>query len=238
MGRIAGNVIHHTNVGLHDVDVQLIDDVTNETVIQFTNDEGHFEFEEALYYGMYSIAPYSNKDILNGVSTLDLVHIQRHILGIQEIDQPKSIIAADINADNRVTAADLVALRKVILGVTNQYQNNNSWRFVPTNYEFLVPDDPFGFPEMITIDSILLDQMNSDFESIKVGDVNNSSKANLRGIDSENRTAGLQLMIDNKEGPPSQLDGSVFVTPWPSSSWEIYPHHYQQVLLLFSLYNL
>jgi hypothetical protein len=199
MGRIAGDIFHHTHEGLKNVDVLLIDDVSDETVINPTDGSGHFEFDQAAYYGMYSIAPQSNSDILNGVSTLDLVHIQRHILGIDELDQPINLIAADVNADNKVSASDLVALRKVILGITNEYQNNNSWRFVPTNYEFLFPEDPWDFPESIEIENMMLDDMDNDFTSIKIGDVNLSSKANANEEEVDNRSAGLHIAIDEKQ---------------------------------------
>ena len=199
MGRIAGDVLHHSDEGLENVEVLLIDDVTDETVIKPTDGTGHFEFDQAEYYGMYSISPKSNSDILNGVSTLDLVHIQRHILGIDELDQPINLIAADVNADNKVTASDLVALRKVILGITNEYQNNNSWRFVPTNYEFLFPEDPWDFPESIIIENMMLDDMDNNFTSIKIGDVNLSSKANARKQEVDNRSTGLHIAIDEKQ---------------------------------------
>jgi hypothetical protein len=42
-----------------------------------------------------------NDDYLNGVSTLDLVMIQRHILSISKFTDPFNIIAADINNDEK-----------------------------------------------------------------------------------------------------------------------------------------
>ena len=55
-------------------------------------------------------------DYTNGVSTLDLVLIQRHIfLGLTKLDSPEKLLAADVNKDGKVTASDLVELRKLIL---------------------------------------------------------------------------------------------------------------------------
>ena len=48
-----------------------------------------------------------NDDYLNGVSTLDLLLIQRHILGIETLDDPYKFIAADVNNDQEITATDL-----------------------------------------------------------------------------------------------------------------------------------
>ena len=53
--------------------------------------------------GDYIINPYSNDNPLNGVSTLDIVEIQRHILGMQSLDSPYKIIAADINNDKTLS---------------------------------------------------------------------------------------------------------------------------------------
>lgn len=194
---IAGDIMHDTDHGLTDVQVLIKDIDSNESIAAMTDDEGHFEYNEALYYGEYKVEPTSDNDILNGVSTLDLVLMQRHILGIANIDGPTNLISADINADNKVTTADLVALRKVILGITNQYQNNNSWRFIPTNHTFDDPTYPWGFPEHISINDLMSNYMKSDFQAIKVGDVNNSSKVNARGEDSDNRSVGLDMIIDN-----------------------------------------
>ena len=56
-------------------------------------------------------------DYMNGVSTLDLVKIQRHILRIREsLDSPYKLIAADVNGDNDVKASDLDRIEKVDLG--------------------------------------------------------------------------------------------------------------------------
>ncbi|MBK9583675.1 MAG: hypothetical protein IPO48_17815 [Saprospiraceae bacterium] len=66
---------------------------------------------------------------MNGVSTLDLVMIQRHILGLQALDSNYKLIAADANNDGKVTASDLTDLRKLILGVTTALPNNTSWKF-------------------------------------------------------------------------------------------------------------
>jgi hypothetical protein len=69
----------------------------------------------------YVVEANKGGDYLNGVSTLDLVMIQRHILGLQTLDNNYLMIAADVNNDGKVTASDLTELRKLILGVTNNF---------------------------------------------------------------------------------------------------------------------
>ena len=122
-----------------------------------------------------------NGDDMNGVSTLDLILIQRHILGIQEIDNPYALISADINNDQKISTTDLVALRKLILGIYDQFPQNDSWRFIDKLYQFPIPSDPWveALVEDYTID-MLTDHMGVDFIGAKIGDVNNSAKVNAR----------------------------------------------------------
>lgn len=71
---------------------------------------------------------------LNGVTTLDLSLISRHILGIQQFTNPYKLIAADANFSGSVTTFDVVELRKLILGIYEELPDNTSWRYVPKEY--------------------------------------------------------------------------------------------------------
>ena len=114
-------------------------------------------------------------DYSNGITTLDMVLILKHILNIQAFDSPYQFIAADVNKSNSISAADLVAIRKVILGTANTFPNNNgSWRFIDANYNFL-DDNPLdeAFPETLTIN--LSKDTDFNFVGVKVGDVNGTA---------------------------------------------------------------
>ncbi|MEZ4931413.1 MAG: hypothetical protein R2788_04680 [Saprospiraceae bacterium] len=79
--------------------------------------------------------------IPNGVTTYDIV-VTRHILSIQPMDDPYKLIAADINNSGSITTFDIVQLRKLILGVYQNFPDNNSWRFVRAGYVFPNPATP------------------------------------------------------------------------------------------------
>jgi hypothetical protein len=85
----------------------------------------------------------------NGVSTLDLVKIQKHLLGIETINNPYDLIAADANNSQNVSAIDLVELRKLILGIYTELPANKSWRFVDEGYQFADATNPWPFEESI-----------------------------------------------------------------------------------------
>ncbi|MEO5905752.1 MAG: hypothetical protein ABIQ11_03445, partial [Saprospiraceae bacterium] len=77
----------------------------------------------------YDIVPKRNDQHRNGVSTLDLVRIQKHLLGKQLFESPYQYIAADATNNQQVSAIDLIEIRKLILGIYSEFPNNQSWRF-------------------------------------------------------------------------------------------------------------
>ncbi len=138
-----------------------------------TGVDGKFAFSGVSMNQSFDLTAERNDEADNGVSTLDLVFIQKHILGIQKLDSPYKMIAADINNSSSVTALDLVELRKLILGIYNEFPNNTSWRFVDKAYEFADATKPWGFAESITISGDKVD--GNDFVGVKIGDVNETA---------------------------------------------------------------
>jgi len=141
--------------------------------------DGYFQQWGSIPTG-YATTINAEKDInpLNGVTTYDLHLISMHILGIQPFDSPYQIIAADANQDGKVTSFDIVLLRKLILGIIDELPHGKSWRFLPGNYVFPNPQNPFvpPFPEQISI-SASEDPVPSYFRfiGVKIGDVNFSA---------------------------------------------------------------
>ncbi|MEK7257198.1 MAG: hypothetical protein AAB316_20760, partial [Bacteroidota bacterium] len=141
-----------------------------------TGADGKFEFIVP-QGGDYSLTPAKDTFPLNGVTTFDLVLISKHILANQYLDSPYKIIAADANRSGFVSTADLVAIRKMILQVTDSFPNNASWRFLPKGFVFPNPLDPWAtpFPEVLNFNDLSEDKLKTDFIGIKVGDVNLSA---------------------------------------------------------------
>jgi hypothetical protein len=87
------------------------------------------------------------------------------------------MIAADINGDGKLSAADLADLRKLLLGQVDTIRNNKSWRFIPVKYG-INANNPYDFDERIIIPSLEGDSLNEDWIGIKVGDVSGDAIAN------------------------------------------------------------
>lgn len=148
----------------------------------------------------YSIKPSKNINLLNGVTTYDLVLISKHILGTQLLDSPYKIIAADANRSGSLTALDLALLRSLILHSINELPNNKSWRFLDTHYEFDNPLHPLteNFPESMSCLNLSQSELGMDFIGIKVGDVNGTaSPNNLASINTRYDEGEVILQIDN-----------------------------------------
>lgn len=182
---VDGEVYTENFEKVSDVDVTLV----GGNLSDLTNSDGEYAFPNMLTGGQYTVDPYSNDAPLNGVSTLDLITIQRHILGDVALDSPYKIIAGDINKDNSLSAIDLIELRKLILGVYDNYPNNDSWRFVDQSYTFVDPTNPFAesFQEDYVITNLDND-MHIDFVAVKVGDVNGSAVMNANNSSIDRRS--------------------------------------------------
>jgi hypothetical protein len=159
----------------------------------YSDTSGQFVLNSLSPCTTHTITPYRNDNHLLGVSTFDLVLINKHILDIEPFASPYKSIAADANRSNTVTTFDIAVIRKLILGIDNTFQNNTSWRFVPYEYMFPNPADPFSpqFPESLTFTPTGLSP-DVRFVGIKTGDVNGSA-LNLLGEMAESR--------DNKPWP-------------------------------------
>lgn len=138
--------------------------------------EGSFAFGNIEPGGDLSVSPFRNDDPHNGVSTFDIVKIQQHILGTAPFAHYWQYIAADANGSGTVTTADLVAIRSLILHNVDSFPSGvTSWRFVPADYVFPDPQQPFPIPQVINLNDLTEDHFFVDFIGIKTGDVSGNA---------------------------------------------------------------
>lgn len=191
---VEGNVFTETSSTVEGVQV----DLGVPLLIDTTDVVGEYAFGNMPMGGQYLVTPFKDDDYLNGVTTLDLVIIQRHILALQRLDSPYKLIAADIDRSKHITARDLIELRKLILGIYEDFPENTSWRFVDADYQFIDNTNPWieEFPEDYNIDE-LEEDMIIDFIGVKIGDVNDDVKAHsYNGDEEEYRLNTLRFTIE------------------------------------------
>jgi hypothetical protein len=185
------------------VTVRLKDPATGDVIRTFNTDgDGFYQFINLNPLLTYDVDAARDDNHKNGVSTLDLVKIQKHLLGIQLLESPYKLIAADANNSESVSALDLVEIRKLILGLYNEFPKNESWRFVASDFTFSDPTSPWPFAEVMVSHGM---QMDHDFVGVKVGDVNGNVVANAQNIQTRNAKGILEFVTDAQSVTAGQI---------------------------------
>ncbi len=193
-GTIQGVIATESDETVQGVEVN----VNGGTQTMVTNANGTFTFS-LTQGGDYSITPYLNANPLNGVSTFDLVLMAKHILGVQTLNSPYKMIAADVNRSGTVSTLDMIQLRKLILNIETSFPNNTSWRFIPVTYNFPLPTNPWfvAFPELSNVNN-LVGTVTADFVAVKIGDVNGSAQANALAGDDRTVNGQFNMLAENQ----------------------------------------
>jgi hypothetical protein len=181
LGQIHGTVMTEMGLPNNHVDVMVESMENLDTVMAETGLEGEYDFGAQFNYGAsYRITASKEDHFLNGVSSLDLLLIQKHILGIQSFDSPYKIIAADVDNSESLSAVDLINLRKIILGIISEVESDDSWRFVDADQIFNEIYNPWPVSYSRIIDPMAENMMDEDFIAVKTGDVNeNADPSNI-----------------------------------------------------------
>ncbi|MFZ1704909.1 MAG: dockerin type I domain-containing protein [Saprospiraceae bacterium] len=133
-------------------------------------DNSQFSFPVNDPFTSYYFKGWYNKNTSEGVSTFDIVLIQRHILGIESFSNPMQYVAADVNHDGKINSIDLIELRKVILGLYEFFPSNTSWRFIPTKNIYSNPN-PLTWDDRLFITPGYDDVLDLEFVPVKIGDI-------------------------------------------------------------------
>ncbi len=194
--QITGNVARETGTAISGVQIS----VSNFDKTPTSNINGGYLVEKLAIGNDYELTPSLNTPLLEGVSTFDIVLINRHILGTRQLDSPYKIIAADINNNGGITVFDLVLIQRAILGLNSDFPGNTAYRFIPTSYEFIDPTNPLDetFPESLTVTNLNGDISNQDFIAIKIADVSyNVPTAGFVVTPRTNQTLNLEITNQN-----------------------------------------
>ncbi len=159
-------------------------DATDATVsideigLNLDTDNGTYAISGLPFGQNFTLSFSKDGDDINGISTLDLILINQHILGISPLDNPYLRIAADANNSQSITTLDLIQLQKLILSVATELPAQDSWRLVPANHTFLNPEAPWAepLPEVLMVNNLPAQAMQlPDMIAVKIGDINGSA---------------------------------------------------------------
>jgi len=191
---VSGQIMTEQEHMIENVEVSIMSTEMNVPQVNMAL-EGQYAFDDMPMNTDYRISAVKNDNYLAGVSTLDLVMIQRHILGIEKLDSPYKIIAADVNNSESIDGLDLVELRKLILGIYQELPQNTSWRFVDSDYIFADVTNPFPYTENVDFYNIQNNVNDADFIGVKIGDVDASAQNGLQNNAVTNRNANYDLEV-------------------------------------------
>lgn len=169
-----------------------------------TSDDGFYAFPSIPAGTQYEVSVSRDDEPKNGVSSLDLIRIQKHLLSTQPITDPYEMIAADINNNENISGVDLIELRKLILGVYTDFPDNESWRFVPKSFDFVDPFNPWPFDETVVMNIDSGDVMYEDFVAVKIGDLNASVVANATQVVIRGSAGQFTMEVDDLDLNPGQ----------------------------------
>jgi len=137
----------------------------NPQVVQ-TDSNGKYTFYNVESNLPLTITPIYNTFPMDGVSTTDLLIVNRFILGQKALGNRQKV-AADVTQNNFISALDLLEINRMILGKQFQWPNNTNWMMITPN--FIYPNGPGSkiFRSLTTS----VDVLNLDFVAVKIGDV-------------------------------------------------------------------
>jgi hypothetical protein len=184
-GSLAGAVFTPNTDMMDGVGVNISNDASmNET--SFTAN-GIYQFVELALGEDYTLEPSYNPGVnLSTVSTADLILISRHILGLQELTGEYQLLAANVNLDNNINILDIIAIRRVILGLDAAFQATNSWRFY-------VAGDA-GHAEVFNENNLAGNVTGIDWVAVEMGNVTDALASFSGNAESEGRaTMGLNV---------------------------------------------
>lgn len=176
---VDGRVTDENFKGVANISVSAFNPTKNTYEKATTDVNGRYNLTGLETYQDYMVTPSLTGHDLSGVSTLDLVLIQRHILGIAPLSSPYKIIAADVNNSKSISGSDLAELRKLILGNQGGLSQSESWKFIRRDHKFSDNLSPWDYPVMAEVYDLTSSMEGLDFIALKLGDVNGNAFAAL-----------------------------------------------------------
>jgi len=128
------------------------------TMTTISNGLGGYQFSSVDPGGTYVVT--LSKNALSpgtaGISTVDVVAVQRQFLGLGTPLSGCRLTAADVNGDLAINTVDVIAIQRFFLGLQTGIANVGKYQFNPTSR---------NYPAVVT------DQTDQNYETLVIGDV-------------------------------------------------------------------
>lgn len=154
----------------------------------------------------YNIRPFKNDPFQRYyINYDDIIAMLDHINGNNILDNPYKLLAADVNQDKLINNDDILVVLSKIRRNTNHDSIQLVWNFVPAEFHFSDPNDPFiepNIPNSIIIDPLTTPVLDAHFIGYKLGDVDNT------GFDRRSSSKAYFTVVDKEvqAGVPTQIE--------------------------------
>jgi hypothetical protein len=178
-GKVAGVIYTETNTPIPNTNVLLIGD-NGFSVSTVSDAQGNYSFSGLSTGKNYILDFAKSGSILNGLSTFDLLQVQKHILNREILKSPFKMLAADVNNSGSISTSDLILLKRALLGLTTSFEKVPIWQFVPLENGFMNIAAPLLGLNLnaFMVQNLQSPILDKDFIGVKAGDINNSASVN------------------------------------------------------------
>ena len=197
---VQGVIYTEEDFTINEVAVNITEMGSGEQDAMMTPIEGVYAFQALASDETYEISASRNDDYMAGVSTFDIILIQRHILGLRDLETPYKLIAADVDGSGTVSTADLVHVRKLLLGKSVDFPIGKSWTFIDAQQTWENNLKPFPYTEKLSISTPEEDKIDMNFIGVKMGDVNASVELQSSLLGITRSIQALQLQEVERSG--------------------------------------
>ena len=166
---VSGTITNPAGAALSNVRV----DIGNRSTI--TDNQGRFSLDQLPTDIGLTVIPSNDENAANGVSSLDIILVTRHILGLQSFTDPYQLIAADVNNSGSISAADLVGIQRVVLNLASEFDGQPSWIYVPSDADLSASTIRSGVQTSVSLGASEENVENLNFIGVKIGDLNDSA---------------------------------------------------------------
>ena len=178
-GTIAGVIYTETNTPIPNAQVLLIGD-NGFSVSTVSDRQGNYSFSGLSTGKNYILDMTKSGSIINGLTTFDLLQVQKHILNKENLKSPFKMLSADVNNSGNISTSDLILIKRALLGIITNFEKVPIWQFVPFENGFIDLSNPLKGLNLSAFSIVNLkgQVLDKDFIGIKSGDINNSASVN------------------------------------------------------------
>ncbi len=197
----------------------------------FTNLSGYYLFE-GVQPGVYTISATSFKP-WGGVNASDAIKIQRHYVGLEFLNKPVRLLAADVNFSNSINTTDAIKVKRRFSGIDSTFVRPD-WTFAKNGWA----------GDTITV---IYSDIVRNYYGLCTGDVNGSHNPSPSDSPDQGIVLLSEGMIDVAPGQVFDLPinvrqamsiGAVSLSiPFPVNLFEVLDVRINQSTALYSISN-